>query len=97
MKSEQYIPRPIDTSRIQLDESILRLAELLAKNTHDVYVAARLADGWTLGPRSDENKTNPTLIPYECLSEEEKEYDRRTSQEVLKVILSLGYQLSPAD
>ena len=31
-----YIPNPIDTSNIILDEEILKLADLLAKNTHEI-------------------------------------------------------------
>lgn len=89
-----YTPQPIDTSAVELSPEILALAELLAKNTHEVYVQGRLTEGWTLGPRDDKKKTNPTLIPYEELSETEKDYDRRTSQETLKVILSLGYKLT---
>lgn len=89
-----YKPNPIDTSAVELSPEIQALAELLAKNTHDVYVQGRMAEGWTYGPtRDDKKKTNPTLIPYEELSESEKDYDRRTSQETLKVILSLGYRL----
>ena len=94
MKKEQYIPNPIDTTGVEVSEEIRALAELLAKNTHDVYVQGRLSEGWRLGPRDDVAKTNPTLIPYEELSEAEKEYDRRTSMETLKVILSLGYRLT---
>ena len=93
VKNKSYIPQPIDTAGIEVSGDIAELAELLAKNTHDVYVQGRLAEGWTLGPRDDQKKTNPTLIPYEELSEAEKEYDRRTSMETLKVILSLGYRL----
>lgn len=95
MRSESsYIPHPIDTSDVILEPEILALAERLAKNTHDVYVQGRLTEGWTLGPRDDIAKTNPTLIPYEQLSESEKEYDRRTSLETLKVIQKLGYDLT---
>ena len=39
-------------------------------------------------------KTNPCLIPYKDLSESEKEYDRQTAVETLKVILFLGYRIS---
>ena len=95
MTNKPYVTRPIDTSSVRLSPDILELAELLAKNTHEVYVQGRLAEGWTLGPRDDQKKTNPTLIPYEELTETEKDYDRRTSQETLKVILSLGYRLIP--
>lgn len=73
------------------------LLELLAEKVHNTYVQGRLAEGWTLGPRNDEKKTNPTLIPYDELSESEKEYDRRTALETINTILSLGYQIVPVD
>ena len=32
-----YKPLPIDTSNIELDEDLLDLRELIAKNVHDVW------------------------------------------------------------
>jgi hypothetical protein len=37
---------------------------------------------------------HPSLVPYEELLESEKEYDRATSLETLKVPLSLDYVIS---
>lgn len=89
-----YKPQPIDTSAVVLDDGILELCELIAKNTHEVWSAGRIRDGWTYGPtRDDEKKTHPCLVPYEELSEEEKAYDRNTSMETLKLIVSLGYTI----
>jgi hypothetical protein len=90
-----YVPKPIDTSGIALDRDILALGELLAKNTHEVWAAGRIAEGWTYGPaRDSEKKTHPCLVPYEELPESEKEYDRATSLESLKVVRSLGYAIA---
>lgn len=89
-----YKPQPIDTSAVKLDRDILELCELISKNTHEVWSAGRIKDGWTYGPtRDDEKRTHPCLIPYEELPEEEKEYDRNTSMETLKLIISLGYSI----
>ena len=89
-----YKPQPIDTSAVKLDDGIYELCELIAKNTHEVWAAGRIKDGWTYGPtRDDEKRTHPCLVPYEELSEEEKEYDRSTSMETLKLIISLGYTI----
>ncbi len=94
MESKTYIPKPIDTSDIELSEELMELTEEMAKNVHDVWSAGRIAQGWTWGPkRDDEKKENPCLVPYEELPESEKEYDRNTSIETLKVILSLGYKI----
>jgi hypothetical protein len=90
-----YIPDPIDTSKITPNGDIMALGEVLAKNTHEVWAAGRIADGWTYGAtRDDAAKKHPCLVPYEELSESEKEYDRATSLESLKVMLSLGYAIS---
>ena len=39
-------------------------------------------------------KTTPQLVPYSDLPEEEKEYDRNTALETLKLIIKLGYEIS---
>ena len=89
-----YKPQPIDTTGIELDAEILELCELIAKNTHEVWSVGRIRDGWTYGElRDDENKTHPCLVPYEELPESEKEYDRNTSMETLKLIVRLGYKI----
>lgn len=94
MERKTYIPQPIDTSDIELSEELLELTEEMAKNVHDVWSVGRIAQGWTWGPkRDDEKKENPCLVPYEELPESEKEYDRNTSIETLKVILSLGFKI----
>lgn len=91
---ETYTPTPIDTSDVKLDGGILELCELIAKNTHDVWSLGRINEGWTYGEaRNDEKKHHPCLIPYEELSESEKEYDRSTAMEALKLIVKLGYRI----
>lgn len=93
-----YTPKPIDTSDVVLDGEILALSEALARNTHEVWSENRIKDGWTYGERrDDERRLHPCLIPYEELPEEEKEYDRHTSLEALKLITKLGYKIVKAD
>jgi len=89
-----YIPKPIDTENIRLPEHLLELTEKIAENVHENWSAARLKEGWVYGPeRSDREKTNPCLIPYDQLSESEKEYDRIAAMQTLKLIVSLGYRI----
>lgn len=89
-----YLPKPIDTEDIVLSEDIMKLGELIAKNTHEVWSKNRIKDGWVYGEsRDDEKKQHPCLIPYEELPEAEKEYDRSTSLETLKLIIKLGYTI----
>lgn len=89
-----YKPQPVDTSSIKLECDVLALAEKLAENTHDVWAKARINEGWTWGERRDESlKTHPCIVPYAQLPESEKEYDRATSLETLRMIQKLGYEL----
>ena len=90
-----YTPKPVDTSNVALSEELLRLTERIAENVHDNWAAARISQGWTYGEkRDDEKKTTPCLVPYDELSEEEKEYDRSTALETLKLIVALGYSIT---
>lgn len=91
-----YEPKPINTEDVVLPEEIVSLGERIAKNTHEVWSAGRMSDGWTYGEvRNDAEKKHPCLVEYEELSDSEKEYDRRTSMETLKLIYKLGFQIVP--
>ena len=90
-----YKPNPIDTSKIELPEDILELTEKIAENVHENWSVGRIADGWTYGEtRDDDKKTTPCLVPYSELSDSEKEYDRVTALQTLKLIVALGYKIS---
>lgn len=94
MKKE-YLPNPKDTSDVTLPEELHPLIEEMAKNVHEVWAKNRVAEGWTYGEkRDDENRKHPCLVPYELLPESEKEYDRATSQETLKLIMKLGFTIN---
>lgn len=90
-----YIPKPINTDDVVLSEDILKLSELISKNTHEVWSQNRINDGWVYGEtRDDAQKRHPCLVPYEALPESEKDYDRSTSLQTLKLIVKLGYQIT---
>ena len=87
-----YNPNPIDTSDVVLTPELLALTEKLAENTHDVWAKGRIEQGWKYGKiRDDNNQLHPCLIPYYELPESEKEYDRNTALETIKLIQKLGY------
>lgn len=89
-----YKPKPADTSDVSLPEELLALSEKIAENVHDVWAAGRIAEGWVYGEKKDvERKTTPLLIPYAELSEVEKDYDRNTAFETLKLIVKMGYRI----
>lgn len=89
-----YNPKPIDTGDVALPQDLEALAEEIAKNVHDVWARNRINEGWTYGPtRDDAGKTHPCLVEYEKLPESEKDYDRDTSRETIKLILKLGFEI----
>ena len=95
MKKEDYIPQPIDTTDVKLPKELIELGEVIAKNVHEVWAAGRVKDGWTYGTvRDDVKKTHPCLIPYEELTETEKDYDRRTALQSLRLMVKLGFKIS---
>ena len=89
-----YKPNPIDTSAVKLPEELLELTEKIAENVHENWAAGRIAEGWTYGEvRDDKLKTTPCLVSYDELTESEKEYDRNTALQTLKLISALGYKI----
>ena len=89
-----YKPKPVDTNDVTLPEELLSLTEKIAENVHDIWAQGRIAEGWTYGEkRDDEKKTTPCLVPYDELTDSEKEYDRNTAIETLKLIVALGYKI----
>ncbi len=91
---KKYIPKPVDTSDVQLDSELVELTEKIAENVHDVWALGRMNEGWTYGKsRNDEKKKHPCLVAYDELSDSEKAYDRNTAIETIKLIVKLGYEL----
>lgn len=89
-----YKPAPQDTSTVKLTPEILELTEQLARNAHEIWAKQRLADGWSFGPeRNDSRKEHPCLVAYEELPDSEKEYDRKTALETIKMLLAMGYTI----
>lgn len=90
-----YTPKPVDTSDVILSHDLLSLTEKIAKNVHDVWAKARIDEGWKYGRIKDSStKTNPCIVPYNELPDSEKEYDRNTALETLKLITKLGYKIT---
>ncbi len=50
--------------------------ERMAELEHGRWNVERLADGWRLGPRDNENLLRPQLVPWTDLPDKEKQHDR---------------------
>ena len=93
-----YIPEPMDLSSVDLPESLIQLSERIAENVHEVWAKARIDEGWTYGEKRDDiHKKHPCLVPYDELPEEEKEYDRNTAMNTIKMVKKLGFRIEKED
>ena len=89
-----YTPEPMDLSSVDLPESLIQLSERIAENVHEVWAKARMDEGWTYGGKLDDiHKKHPCLVPYDELPEEEKEYDRNTAMNTIKMVKKLGFRI----
>lgn len=89
-----YKPEPMNTESVVLPEKILELGERIAQNAHECWAKQRMAEGWRYGPvRDDTKKLHPCLVPYDQLTDSEKEYDRIVSIESLKLIYAFGFEI----
>ncbi len=65
--------------------------ELLAIMEHDRWWADRALDGWTPGsPRDDRQKIHPNMVPYEALSEADKQKDRDNVNNMIEILRREG-------
>lgn len=93
-----YNPKPVKTNDVVLPEELLTLTEKIASNVHDVWAVSRMAEGWTYGEEKDAGKkVTPLLVPYDALPESEKDYDRNTALETLKLIIKMGYKIEKSE
>ncbi|MBE6343259.1 MAG: RyR domain protein [Lentimicrobiaceae bacterium] len=91
---ETYTPKPIDLSDVELTGDLNELREAIAENAHEIWAVSRQKEGWTYGPkRDDEKRLHPDMVPYSKLPESEKEYDREMAMKTIKLLKKLGYDL----
>ena len=89
-----YKPSPIESPGAQISPELLKLSEQLARNAHEHWARLRLSEGWRFGAeRNDTLKEHPGLVPFEELTEEEKNYDRQTVLGTIEALLAMGYSL----
>ena len=91
---EDYEPNPIDVDSIPLNGDLEQLQDAIAENAHNVWAKARIKEGWTYGKEfDDEKKEDPTLMPYTALPDSEKQYDRLTAFNTIKLVKKLGFDI----
>jgi hypothetical protein len=70
------------------------LMEKLAEAAHEVWMNGKIRDGWIHGPETDkENKIHNCLVPYDQLSESDKESDRDFVRGIPDILAAAGYKM----
>jgi hypothetical protein len=68
--------------------------ETLSAVEHERWTQEKIAQRWRYGPmRDDGKKIHPSIIPYEQLSESEKEKDRETVRNIPKILSLIDFQI----
>lgn len=94
--SNGYRPEPVGLDDVALPEALLQLTETISRNTHETWAQKRMEEGWRYGPeRNDAKKLHPNLVPYSMLSEADRDYDRATALNAIRLIIKLGYTVTP--
>jgi len=69
--------------------------EMLSEKEHLRWLMERDRSGWTYGsPRDDARKRHPSMVPWECLPESEKEKDREVIRALPRLIELAGLRLT---
>ncbi len=91
---KQYVPHPIDLTKIRIDKSLAKDIERIAQDIHDTWAKQRALQGWQYGERYDSVlKKHPCMMEYEDLPESEKDMDRATVEQTIRMLLWLGYSI----
>jgi voltage-gated potassium channel Kch len=67
--------------------------ERMSRLEHDRWVAERVANGWSPGPRDDEARRHPGLVPYEQLDEPTREKDREQVRLMPELLARAGLEI----
>ncbi|XP_042892542.1 ryanodine receptor-like isoform X4 [Penaeus japonicus] len=90
-----FVPKPVDTSTIQLASYIEQVRDKLAENIHEMWAMNKIEQGWTYSERRDDLRLHhPCLTSFEKLPISEKRYDSTLALQTLKTVLALGYHIT---
>lgn len=75
-----------------------KILERLAEAAHMVWMEGKMRDGWKYGPLTDKTKKiHSCLIPYDQLSETDKESDRDIVKGIPSILATAGYKMVKAE
>ena len=82
--------------RMTVPVDLLEVIEVIAKTSHETWRAKRKQEGWVWGKRRIETKTrktNPDMLPFEELTDEQKSYARDEAKAVVRALLLEGFRI----
>lgn len=75
-----------------------RTLEQFAEAAHIVWMDGKLRDGWKYGMITDKKKKiHSCLVPYDQLSEADKESDRDIVRRIQEILAVAGYKMIKAE
>ncbi len=93
-----YIPIPVDTSGVELSGELIRLIDILARNMHESRAKEFLDSGWRFGDSMNiVNRTLPDLMPYDELTDIQKERYVSTASSIVKTMTAIGFKFKKTD
>lgn len=68
--------------------------DTLARNEHDLWMREKTERGWRSGSeRDDEKKIHPCLVPWENLSDDDRQKDIMFSKEIPRILANAGFEV----
>ena len=88
---------PAGAGAITIDPADPRVEEL-AMSEHQRWYDNKVKTGWKYGdPRDDVKKLHPSMLPWEEISEDEREKDRMMVREIPDIVAAAGMTLARCD
>lgn len=90
--AEKVVRKPL---AVELDPSLMIIAEQQARASHEGWMAGKLAQGYVYGPVTNDDSekgqlTNPLLIPYDELDEATKQSNIANAVAVIRIMRDKG-------
>uniref|UniRef100_A0AC34QR18 Ryanodine receptor n=1 Tax=Panagrolaimus sp. JU765 TaxID=591449 RepID=A0AC34QR18_9BILA len=87
-----WIPRPVEDSKIGLNNELNTMVVKFAEHFHDSWAARKLEKGWVHGELySRSNLVHPRLVPFSSLKEYERNFYKERCAECLRALVAWNY------
>lgn len=89
-----YIPQPVETNNVELNNDLRQLAQRFSEHYHDAWASRKLDRDWTYGDQYNfKNKTHPRLKPYTLLTQFEKDRYIEPIEEAMRALIAMGWTI----